>query len=326
MRRLLPAAAITVVTVAILLPPVLSVPQHGDEAHYGWSAAYYGGRLARLDLSPQGTDLYSDPAWSPFGYWALTQPMGARLIYAVTLGLTRQPAPTAMYNFGRPLAEQPAAVLTPAALLALRLAASLCAALGLGLIAWRLGWPGAAAGLLLLLIPHVPADLARAWAEAPLLLGFGLAVATFGTRWFGAACGVAAAMKLTALLLWPLLLWRRAAGSRRWGVLGSIVSAILVWILLTPPSWFLGGPFFLAVMLNNRRGEQALLSSQAAIKGDEVLAGLFVPTRYWIPLELALLLLGACLIPRLWRDWSRARRLFSEGSAGREIDVDSRHR
>ena len=303
-KRVLPALVVAVVTVAALLPSVLTLPEHGDESHYAWSAAYYGGRLARFDLSTEGTDEYYDPDWHPFGYWALTQPMGTRLIFAATLGITGQPAPVRPYAFGRLDEAQPDARLTPTARIILRLAASVCAAVGLALIAWRLGWPGAAAGLVLLLIPHVPADLAHAWAEGPLLLGFGLAVAAYGTRWFGVACGLAATTKLTALLLWPLLLLRPASGNGRWSVLTSTMSAVLVWTLLTPPAWYLGGPFYLAVMLNNRRGEQAILSEQAVAVGGEVMAGMFVPTRYWLPLELAVLIALAVLGPRLWRRWS----------------------
>lgn len=42
-------------------------------------------------------------------------------------------------------------------------------------------------------------DLARAWAEVPVLLGFGQCAATYRTRWFAVARGLAAIFKLTAL-------------------------------------------------------------------------------------------------------------------------------
>src|ERR1051326_7300473 len=92
-RRLVPAAAAFLITVAALIPSVLSLPQHGDENHYAWTAAYYGARLAHLDLRPDSSDPVLDPGWAPFSLWALTQPMGARLIYAIALGLTGSPPP-----------------------------------------------------------------------------------------------------------------------------------------------------------------------------------------------------------------------------------------
>jgi len=56
----------------------------------------------------------------------------------------------------------------------MRLAAAVCAGLGLACIAARLGWAGALGGALFLLLPNVPTDLGYGWAEGPLLLGIGL--------------------------------------------------------------------------------------------------------------------------------------------------------
>ena len=152
------------------------------------------------------------PGWDLGGYWALTQPMGGRFIYALAMGLTGAAAPTRAWDYR---GDQPAdTMVPPESLPVVRLAAVLCAALGLALVALRFSWRGSAAAALLLLIPHARADLTRAWAEGPLLLGLGLCAVAFGTRWFGVACGLPATATLTAVGLWPLLLWPRATGAR----------------------------------------------------------------------------------------------------------------
>jgi len=170
-------------------------------------------------------------------------------------------------------------------LFALRLTAILCACLGFALMALRLGWKSFVATGLVLLIPHVPPDLTRAWAEGPLILGAGLCVLTFGTRWFGAACGLAATVKLTALGLWPLLLLRRANGGGRWARTLGVGSAALTWTLLTPQSWFEGGPLYILIMLTVRKGYYQLQTQLVGRPGFEGVAGIFLPTRYLIPFE-----------------------------------------
>jgi hypothetical protein len=153
---------------------------------------------------------------------------------------------------------------------------------GMGLLAWRCGWIGVAAAALVLLIPAVRADLVRAWAEGPLLLGIGLVASALGRRGFGAACAVAATFKLTALIFWPLLLWPRWGGRRR----GQFAACLALWTLLTPPAWFGGGPLYLVPMLVKRDMAYAAQSALAGSPGYEGLGGWFLPTRYLWPFEL----------------------------------------
>jgi hypothetical protein len=281
-----------------------------DEDEYGWSAAYYGSRAARLDLSPGAGG--SDPGWSPNTYWAVTQPMGTRFLFAAALGISGAEAPAR-----RPALQQAAprewladteTMLAPSTRLVLRIAAVVCAALGLALVAWRLSWWGLAAAGLFLALPNVRSDLALAWAEGPLLLGIGICIAGYGRRWFGAALGLAASFKLTALGLWPLL-FAPGAGHGRRPVLRAAISALAVWTLLDPPSWFAGGPAFLGAMLRVR-----MLNELAQNESF----GLYAPARYQWPAQL-LVLVGLALLARWIRaefrppQPRRSRRLFSPG-------------
>jgi hypothetical protein len=289
------AAALTafVVAITVLIPVALSEPQHGDEAQYLWSAGYYGARIAHLDFGP-GTDELSDPGWAPPSYWNLTQPMGARAVYALTMGLTRTPAPPVRNHYS-PSTSPADELVDPRTLLATRLAAVFCAALGFSFIALRLGWRGTAVAVLLLTLPQVRGDLARAWAEGPLLLGFGLATLSYGTKWFALAAGLAATFKLTALPLWGLVFLTTPIGrSKVRHVLGLLASAA-VWTALTPPAWFSGGPSFLKPMLIDRILE---FHAQAGTFAGQ--AGYYFPSRYAWPLELAGLLVAFVVIPRWW--------------------------
>lgn len=297
-QRILPCLVAALMTLAALLPGIATVPQHGDEADYALIGAYYGARLARLDFSTVERNLQNDPGWSPRGIWALTQPMGTRLLYAAVLGATGLPAPTAQWDFDN--GPVPEAMLRQDSLIAMRLAAILCAALGLAAVAFRFRWRACAAIFLFLLIPHVRSDLTRGWAEGPLLLGCGLCVASFGTRWFAVACGLAATAKLTALGLWPLLLWPRATGGQRWASAVGLLTASAVWTALTPPAWFAGGPIYLPVMIVARLASYADQSTRVGMAGYEGVGDFFLPTRYLLPLELAGLLLLATGAVWLW--------------------------
>lgn len=279
LRRGLPALTAGLLMLGALWPQVWLQPMNGDESHYAWTAAYYGGLVSRGYWQPDGTDSWLDPGWSPTSYWALTQPMGTRAIYALALGLTQYPAPEHPWDWTRRHEPQPEAQFYPITLAMLRLTAAACAALGAAFIGWRLGWPWLSGLLPWLWLEHARIDLAKVWAEGPLILGFGLCIVTFGTRWFGIACGLAATIKLTALGVWPLLLWPRANGARG-GVLIGMASAATIWTILTPPSWWAGGPAYLIPMLLNRQAEQAVNNPYAVI-------GFHWPTRYWIPIELA---------------------------------------
>jgi hypothetical protein len=281
---------------ALLLPGVRTASIDFDEDQYIWSAAYFGGKVVRLDFSPEAQDHLIDPGWSPGAWWSLTQPMGTRLLLAPALGLTGAPAPHDPYLFD-PARPDPVSDVDPETRVVARVAAILAAALGLGLIAGRLGMAGLAVTLVFLAVPDVRADLSRAWAEGPLLLGFGLATLAYGTRWFPAAYGLAATFKLTALGLWPLALVPAASGRMR-PVL-ALAATIFTWSALTPPSWFAFGPFYLVFMTIGRVLEYG---NQSALSGAAY--GLYWPTRYGWPPLLGLLMLPPPSCPG-WRGAGR---------------------
>jgi hypothetical protein len=176
----------------------------------------------------------------------------------------------------------------------LRAVALTCAVLGAGLLALRFGWPGVAAMAVVLVLPGNAEGFARAWAEAPLLLAFGLVAVSYGSRWFPVVLGVASTAKLTAVGLWPLVLLRSAHGWRS-RVL-ALVTTVATWVLLTPPSWYEGGPGLLLTLARARVTEYDA--------GQSSSGGLFLPARYLWPFELALALLVAAWC---WRHWQSAR-------------------
>jgi len=295
---------------------------------YLWKADYYGGRIARLDFS-QGTDTYLDPGFSPGSFWAIEQPMGSHLIYAAILRLAGAEPP----SLQEPVIEAPTSAratriwlpiteIPPSTLRITRSAAVLCAATGAALLSLHFSWAGAVAILLLLLIPHARADLARAWAEGPLLLGFGLCAVSYGSRWFAPVAGIAATLKLTVLGLWPLVFWRGFGKSRFAHTLAVGVAAV-VWSVLTPPSWFMGGPLYLAIQVIYRFNVYA---SQSADVGGP--GGFFIQTRYLWPLELGLLILFSHLViehlPTLlevaWHLYKRGRRVLTKGRFGDRVN------
>jgi hypothetical protein len=279
------------------------LPQNGDENHYAWTAAYFGGKIARLDFRPEGSDAILDPGWAPISLWALTQPMGSRLVYAVALGVTGSPPPALPLALADPSAHASEIAVPESTLLVLRLAAVLCAGMGFALFALRWGWRGAAP-LLILAIPDARDDLARAWAEGPLVLGLGLCALAYGTRWFAAACGLAATFKLTALGLWPLVFWRGSLGHSRFAHVLGLAVAAAVWCALTPPSWYAGGPLYLVAMLLDRQLENRY---QAATMDSAT--GVFFPSRYLVPFEIGVVLAAVWLAPRAWQLLKQTRAL-----------------
>lgn len=280
-RNWRPAIAAFFVALAVLAPAASGAAPHVDEAQYLWSAAYFTRKVVAFDVTSRGSHELNDPGWAPESYWALTQPMGTRLLYGslmVAAGAAIPDLPFTAPDAGERPAESP----IPAETLRLtRALAVLIAATAFSLFGLRWGWLGAA-GTLSLLVPHVRDDLAHAWAEGPLLLGFALAAVTWRTRWFPYVCGVAATLKLTALILWPLVFFKHPLGHTRFArVIGLAVPAV-VWTALTPTSWQFGGPFYLGAMLVNRVREQAHMST---VFGGP--AGFFFPSRYALPLEFA---------------------------------------
>ncbi len=298
-RQLMPALTTFFLAFAVLLAGLRAAPQHGDEAIYGLTSSYYGTRIARFDFSPTSGKDALDPGWNPRHIWALTLPMGTVAVYGAVLGATGLPAPVQQWDPA--VGPTPETTLAPDSLLALRLAASFCAALGLALAAVRFRWRAVGAAILLLLIPHVRVDLARGWAEGPLFLGLGLCIATFGTRWFGVACGLAATAKLTALGLWPLLLWPRSSGNKRWASTIGLLTASAVWTAISPTSWLAGGPIYLPIMIVVRAANYLDQSSRVGQPYYEGVAGFFLPTRYLLPLELAAALAISCGAAWLWQ-------------------------
>ncbi len=300
-RRLAPAIIVFLLALVAIVPSALSLPQHLDEGHYAYISAYYGGKISRLDLAPVGgANEFLDPGWDPVTFWSLTQPMGPRYIYAAVLGVTGAPTPATPWVIDDPLPRDPTVPIADYTRTVMRSCAVLLAAIGLALLAHRLRWPAAVAIGVFLLIPHVRDDLARAWAEGPLLFSFGLAAAAWGTRWFAPACGLAVLCKLTALPLW-LLAFHHGFGGSRYRHIAGIVVPWLVWTALMPPAWFLGGPTYLGVMLRMRWAEYGI---QRTVADPEIWGSLFghyFPTRYLWPVELAVLLMAAWVVSRYWQ-------------------------
>jgi hypothetical protein len=296
-RNLLPTLAVVVVAIGTILPHVWLSPQHPDEDQYAWSAAHYGKKVLAGDFAERGTHVFLDPGWDPSSYWGRS--MGTRAILAAGLATPWAHAPELPYSFGDPALQGENAHLERDSLIALRLLATFCAVLGAALIARRLGWVGALAIVLVLLLPHNAENFARAWAEGPLLLAFGLVATAYGSRWFPLVLGAASTVKFTAVGLWPLVLIRSAHHWRS-RVLALAVTAA-TWVVLTPPSWYRGGPALLLSLGSTRvteyRGGQAADGSL-----------LFLPARYFWPFELGLALVAFALVARRWRARSPVRR------------------
>jgi hypothetical protein len=297
--RSAPVVVSLVMSLALLVPATRTASYHFDESQYVWSAAYFGGRLARLDLSAGGSDHNIDPGWQPLSYWALTQPMGTRFVYALAMGITGVTAPPLPYMFDSPEHQGADTYVGAETLGVTRLMAVVCAALGLALLAARWGWRGTLA-LGLLAVPHVREDLARAWAEGPLLLGASACAVTFRTRWFPMVSGAVATLKLTALAAWPLVFLFHPIGRTRFARTLSLGVALGVWSLLTPPSWFAGGPVYLVVMALSRLSEY---SGQSTTYSGPL--GLFFPSRYLLPIEFGVVMLLITMGPTVAGSISR---------------------
>ncbi|MFA6270878.1 MAG: hypothetical protein WC657_06770, partial [Candidatus Paceibacterota bacterium] len=251
-RYLLPAVVVFVVTGMALSPSALSLPQHGDELMYIWKAAYYADRLIRLDFDGGDPNSFVDPGWSPFSFWALEQPWGSHAIYALALDTYRVSPPSLSYSRDDASSQGPLSDIPDATLPIVRGTAIFCAAIGLSLIALRLGWAGAIACLLFLLIPHVRGDLARAWAEGPLLLGIGMSVLSFGSPWFPLCVGLATGFKLSAIVLWPAVWLSVPIRFPRIRHAANLLVAGFAFAVTTPYSWQAGGPLYLIVLLVGR--------------------------------------------------------------------------
>src|SRR5262249_57716841 len=112
----------------------------------------------------------------------------------------------------------------------------------------------------------------------------GLCAVTYGRRAFAGAAGFAAALKLTAMGVWPFLLVRRSAGKLT--RVQAVVIALAVWTVLNPQSWIAGGPIYISAMWTDRYKEW---DGQTETYGGPL--GAFFPSRYQWPVELAVVLL-----------------------------------
>ena len=266
---------------------VFVTPDHRDEDVYVWASAYLMHQLATHDTSFTPDDEYSDPHWYWNSHWVLGMGTSTRLVYGAGLVLTPgTEAPQLPYSWEIARFQGPNTIVAPRTRTVMRFVAVLCGALGIALIARRFRWAAVIGAAVILFVPGGIATFSRAWAEGPLLLGFGLCAAAYGTRWFAPALGLALTFKLNALLLWPLVFLRRARVIPLWQALVAMVG---VFMLLTPPSLVQGGPIYIKRLIEYRLHFWSLQSSEKA----------FLPSRYFWPFELAAVLAGAWLVSRL---------------------------
>lgn len=284
-RRAAPAVLAGAMFLAVGTYGAFTTPVDHDEDLYVWAGAYLVHQIATADTSAQSHGQYADPHWDPLTPWALGMGTGTRLVYGLGLALTPDThAPPRPWAIDFPDDESTFAA--ERTVRVLRMLAVLCACAGIALIALRFRWAALAGGAVILLLPEGIATFSRAWAEGPLLLGFGLVAVAWGTRWFASLLGVALTFKLTALGLWPLVLWKRARVLPLWKALIAMLGTYMV---LTPASWFFGGPIFLFKLVEFRGQHYS----------DQSAEGAFLPARYFWPFELALVLFSFAVVERL---------------------------
>lgn len=306
-----PAVVAATIMLIVAGSGVFTTSQHPDEDVYVWASGYLVHQVATIDtkFEPDAEDWYPHPHWYPRSDWSLGMGTSTRILYG--LGLVATPgtkSPELPYSWTLPAFQGPETAAAPGTLRVMRLIAVLCAALGIGLVARRFGWAAVLAAVVILAVPGGIATFSRAWAEGPLLLGFGLCAAAYGTRWFAPALGLAATFKLTALGLWPLVLLRRG---RVIGLWQGLVAMVGVFVLLNPPSWVTGGPLYIVQLFNYRATAWDGQSSDGA----------FIPSRYFWPFELALVLGAAWVVPRVVARY-RASRPSTSRSAARSPAAD----
>jgi hypothetical protein len=279
------AIAVAAVSALVLCVTAFTASRHHDEDQNGWGGSYVTHELLHLDFSWSG-GTFVDPKWDPTIYWNFTQPVGVRWLQGFTMRIAGLEPPRRPYSYTDETLQGPETLVPTTTLHVLRVLSALLAAAGLGLLWLRFRWKALPGAVLLLVTPAFRDDLGRAWSEGPLLFMFGLCAATFGRRAFAPVAGLAAAVKLTAVGLWPLLLLRRASGTLRRAA--AVVITLLVWTLVNPQSWVRGGPPYLVTMWHDRYHEWA---GQSETYGGPL--GAFFPSRYQWPVELGLTLLLA---------------------------------
>lgn len=293
--------AIFIVSLFILVNNISDRDQHGDEKIYIWKSGYYGNRIISWNFSP-GTNNFSDPGFNPSSFWAWEQPFGSHIIYALTMGITSSPPPALPYSYEDPNYQSPETLIPHKTLLTTRSTAALCAALGMSLLTMRFGWEAIFPLIILLAIPSTRDSFSRAWAEGPLMLGFGLCAISFRSRWFPYALGIATSFKLTALGLWPLLMMADSCGKEfRWRKPISIVTSLLVFSFLNPISWFFLGPLFIIIIIIFR-----ILTWYQQSNAFPTFQGIFFPPRYAWPFELlGLLLITHIIFKFITKQWNK---------------------
>ncbi|MBP8997115.1 MAG: hypothetical protein KBG10_02380 [Anaerolineaceae bacterium] len=280
------AIFIFIFSLIALVPNISRLEQHGDEKMYVWRAYYYGQRIANLDFSG-GTDSYLDPGFSPFSFWSWDQPFGCNIVYALAMAVTSSPPPSLPYSYDDVTLQGPETEIPVGTLYVTRFAAVLCAAFGLALISLQFGWKSFIPIILLLAFPSTRDSFSRAWAEGPLMLGFGLCAIAYRSKWFPVTLGIASAFKFTAFGLWPLMFINNSCGKEfRWRRLLSISVAMITVIFLTPTAWFNGGPVYIMFMIFQRI--HTWYSQSKSIPTNNFI---FFPERYAWPFELIVFLL-----------------------------------
>lgn len=295
------SVAVFAFTVIFLLNEVSTTDQHGDEKMYVWKSGYYANRILSWNFS-SGTHEYLDPGFNPLTFWAWEQPFGSHFIYAITMGVTSSPYPEVPYSYVDPNYQSTETMIPQKTLLTTRSAASVCAAIGMSLITMRFGLEAILPVVVLVLIPSTRDSFSRAWAEGPLMLGFGLCAITFRSRWFPIALGIATSFKLTSLSLWPLLLVSGSCGKEfQWRRSISIIASLLVFSSMTPISWFYLGPLYIVVLILYR-----FFSWHQQSLTIPTFNGIFFPPRYAWPFELlGLLLISHYLFKLLTKRWKK---------------------
>ena len=289
LRRVAPVFSAAALMLVVAGYGVFTTSQHEDEDLYVWASGYLVHQVATLDVrfDADPLDPYSRSHWDPDSNWSQGMGTSTRLVYGLGLVATpRTHAPELPYSSSGSRFQGPKTVVDIRTLRVMRLIAVLCAVLGIALVAYRFGWAAVLGAAVILGVPGGIATFSRAWAEGPLLLGLGLCAVAFGTRWFAPVLGLGVTFKLTALGLWPLVLLRRARVVKLWHGLAAMVGAFVV---LNPPSWAMLGPLYLVRLMRYRQGAWTGQSSE----------GLFLPSRYFWPLELAAVIGGAWIVTRM---------------------------
>ena len=286
-RHWVPALVTGALATVLIVPNVPAASNSFDEEQYAWSAGYYGKKVLAGDFERRGRDVFADPGWDPDSYWGRST--GTRAILALGLATPWAVAPSQPYSYTDHMRQGAETRLDRRSRVTLRIVAALCAVVGAMLLALRFRWAGAFAGAAVLSVPQNAENFARAWAEGPLLFAFGLIAISFGSRWFPLVLGAASTVKLTAVALWPLVFVRHAHPWRSRVV--ALAATTATWVLLTPPSWYFGGPGLLL-----RLGGMRVTEYSAGQGPDGGV--LFVPARYVWPFELAGALIVSALLGR----------------------------